>query len=761
MSIKLTTSDHRFSIVRPVISAPRLNRLWLADGPACFLDYVQDVPKADAVAIDLETRGTVQSHPDFKIVTIGLSCSIGSIALDVRALSEDEIRQILEPVIKLPLIGHNVYFDAAGLQRIGHKFENVNWVSCTYVLYKQLASEGFPGQSYGLKNAMVDMLGWETTNEEDRDLWLIKNGYVTDLSKLSTLDTEEKRIMRYNERDKNGHRKLHPDNGEMWRVPHDILGHYCALDCDATWQLYTQVLLPALDTIPIQAWDMHRDGFLPLIGILIDNHFDGITIDTEALSTYNNSLIDQITKLRQDFLLRPEVSSYIKEIQDLWIAEIPVPAQFKKNGKPSKNYINYLAKITSIREGKNEKLNKQFGFNINGAEMRTLLYEKLVQYEIVQPHQGPELPGKIRLLGGDGVNVGVELLMTDSGQLPMDGEAFQQMGPIGAALIELSEREKLQGYTEAGLLKTTECGDGIAHPQYRVHGTLTGRLSGGGDSKYKVNYQQLPGDEKYLSCYIPPQGYVFIQADVHALEPTVMAEISRDPTYMHLYGPDAKAEDVYLFIGTRTKQFRDVILAAGYDPDKPETLESVKKACKKERKVLKVLQLSSGYGAGVFKIWTTLRLQGVDISQSDVQQIYDDYWGPNLFGGVRVFQRELEREWRDNRGWVLDAIGCPTPVAEFYKKDLLNRVVQRSGHEILVLFLTQFLQPMLREGGVRFRWYIPDLHDETIYSVPKEQADLALEIHRKAVAELNEMLGGVTKIKMEPKIIHSLAERKD
>ena len=765
MVLKMTSADNRVSIVKPVLSSPRLDQLWIADGPHDFLQYVADIPKDEmAIAIDFETRGTVHASPNFRVVGVGLSCSIGSIYLDMSNMEDQMIHDTLIPIISLPLIAYNTYFDAACMQHYGHSFWDVNWIGCAYVLYKQLACEGFPGQQHGLKLAEREMLGWEESNDIAIDEWLVANGYITDQSKLTTLDTPEKRMERFNSRDKNGHRKLHPSKGEMWRVPAETLGKYCALDSDACWQLWTMVLVPALITIPPMNWDMHQEGFLPLIGILIDNHFSGITIDAEKLSHYNEELILKIAKLKLSFREEPLVAKLIQEREELWIKEIAIPAEFKKDGKPSKNYQNYVEKLERIKSGLDEKLNKEFRFNINGNEMRELLYS-IVQYEVVKQHEGADSIGKIRITGGpEGTHVGAELEMTDSGQLPMDGSAFQQMGSMGELLNTLSEAEKLQTYVQSGLLKADECGDGRAHPQYRVHGTLTGRLAGGGGGDtdgVKVNYQQLPGDHEYLSCYIAREGYVLVQADYSSVEPTVLAEMSKDPMYMELYGTEGLFHDVYTFIGTRIKYFKEKILAAGYDPTNPDNVENMKKVCKAERKILKVVMLSSGYGAGVYKIWTTLKLQGVDITQQDVQQIYDDYWGPDLFGGIRSFQSQLEREWRENKGWCLDALGCSVPVAEKLKRDLMNRCCQRSGHSILMLFLGQFLRPGLVAAGIDFNWYIPDLHDETIYEVRSEQALHALDIHRAAVDSLNQMLGGVTTIKMEPKLMRSLAERKD
>ena len=755
MSIKLTAADKRYSLIRPVVVAPRIDILYMADNEDQFIDFINDIPKDErAVAVDLETRGTVASHPEFRIVGVGLAASIGSIYLDVSKMSRTQVRNVLEHIIHLPLIGHNIYFDASGFRAYGVPFENTNWLACTYVLYKQLASEGYLGQTWGLKSAMTEMLGWTNTNEDGIDKWLIASGYATGLSNKD--DTAKKRLRKW--KAKLGTKTpVRPNKGEMWRVPASRLGHYCALDCEATWLLFRDVLAPSLTRIPPQTWEMHTNGFVPLIGILIDNHFTGLTLDVDKLSAYNEELKSLIIEKKCAFRNHPLLSEHITQVEGHWLSEIPVPSQFCKDGRPSKVYANYLEKMEAIKRG----ALKDYTFNINGNEMRELLY-KLVQYEVIKQHEGADAIGKIRILGGPtGTNVGAELEMTESGQLPMDESAFSQMGEIGKLLNELGTLEKLQGYVASGLGKTQECGDGLVHPQYRVYGTLTGRLAGGGDSEYKVNYQQLPSDRKYLECYVARPKYVLIQADLAALEPHVLAEISRDKTYMELYGPNAKSHDIYLFNGSKIGKFKDKILAAGYEPGNLEAIDRCKKECKAERTILKKVSLAKAYGAGAYKIWTGLKLDGIDITLREVEQIVEDFDGPNLYGGVKRFQYDLEREWRENKGWILGGLGTAVPVAEKLKKDLLNRNVQSTGHNILVLFLTCFLKPGLDRAKIDYRWYIPDLHDETIYEVLAEQAPLALKVHCKAVDELNQMLGGVTTLKMDPKIIHSLAERKD
>jgi hypothetical protein len=755
--MKLTSSDKRFAILRPVISEPRLDRLFIAENVDDFLAYVNDIPASErSVAIDFETKGNVPAHPEFKAVGVGLACSIGSIYLDLSDMNTSGQYEVLKSVVRLPLIAHNLYFDASVFYKLGFNLDEINFHACTYVLYKQLANEGFLGQSWGLAAAQIDMLGWKNTNKDAVAEWLSVNGHT----KKNVSSKIKAKLEAKEELSEDEYASLIScaDKSQLFRAPVDVLGHYCCLDAESTWMLYDLVLSPALSRVPPQTWQMHQDGFIELIKILIENHFIGITVDLPRMQAYNEKLIVQIDEAKVKLRSFPGLCGFIQEKEEGWLKGITVPPQFKKDGKLSKNYENYLKKLEEIKLGTNEKLNKEYRFNMNGDELAEYVYSEYLTYDIIR-EAGPDARGRIKLTGGP-VNVGAELDMTKSGALPMDKAAFPNFGELGTALLELSKLEKLQQYVSAGIAKALETGDGKAHPQYRVHGTLTSRLAGGGDSELKANYQQLPSDSEYLSCYICPPDTVMIQADVAALEPHCLAELSRSKKYLELYGPNAKSHDIYLFNGLNIKYFKKKVVDSGYNPDEPASIEAAKSALKKERNMLKVLTLSSSYGAGPGKIFATLKQQGVNISFEEVEQIHKDYWGPDLYGDVKEFEREIAREWKENGGWYLDGLGCVVCLDEKRKKDYLNACIQRTGHEILILFLTQFLKPRLREAGLWFSWYLPDMHDETIYLVKKEDAKRAMEIHQEAVSDLNKWLGGVTSLDMSPKLINNLAERK-
>lgn len=275
-----------------------------------------------------------------------------------------------------------------------------------------------------------------------------------------------------------------------------------------------------------------------------------------------------------------------------------------------------------------------------------------------------------------------------------------------------------------------------------------------------VNIQQLPKARDYLDCLKPRPGHVFIQMDVDALEPVVLAELSEDEAMMNLYGPDAKPNDIYLYVGASIPALRDEVCAYGYDPLNPtaESIAITKKKAKRIRSICKVIHLSAGYGAGAKKIHETLVQSGVEITLQEVKELHKAYWA--LFGGVTAYQNKLKNEYAMNGGWFINGRGMPISVAGHLEKDILNRCIQSTGHFNLLTYLKHL--EVLRNGNQRIKLVpiVCDFHDECIYEVPEKQAKLTLNLFRRAWSLTNEELGGIIPLSGEPEICYSFSDFK-
>lgn len=199
------------------------------------------------------------------------------------------------------------------------------------------------------------------------------------------------------------------------------------------------------------------------------------------------------------------------------------------------------------------------------------------------------------------------------------------------------------------------------------------------------------------------------------------------------------------------------IRATGYDPYAPtkDSIAAAKKACKKERSIAKLLILSDNYGSGVKKKQKILSLNGVDMSLDEVQDMHSALMDAK--DGVIQYSAWLSDQWKINKGWVENGYGRPICVDEKYVKDILNRVVQSTGHDILQLY-ARITARMLDEAGLHWRPIVMDWHDESIIEVPDDQVEAAKQIMEvDAYRELNAILGGTCPLKGSAAVAKTLA----
>lgn len=621
---------------------------------------------------------------------------------------------------RVPLIAHNLFFDAswpmrdfAGVPIVHDNPAAVGqlcWLGCTYACYKFLATEGWPGQEWGLKAAQKDLLLWKETNEVELDAWLVNNGHY------SSTSNEEK--AGYVQR---GERWLRPAKGEMWRAPTPILGKYCALDAEATWLLYTHIFLPVLKRFPALAKFLSQERYTAYILRHVEQKLKGILIDREKLSIYHSTLTQQIDSAKQAFLSHPSIEHAMAVYDKAQVDEVlsKRPAQYKKDGTVSKNYLKWEEKVAEAKSVRH--------FNMNSGAQRQWLFYDALGYP-VRKH-------------------------TDSGQPAVDGDALLGFGEVGALLIKQNDLVKEETYVTQVLEASAVTGS--IHGSYRLPGTLTGRLAAN-----SPNLQQMPKSAGLLECFGPRPGYAWVDCDHTALEQVVLAELSKDPSLWKLYGPHVKNQDVYLYTGANLPVIGPAIRAAGYDPDHPtkEGIANAKKVAKHERGIAKTVVLASSYGAGAAKIAQTLRLQGIDISDREAEQIHKGYW--DLYSGVRQYQRRLEREHRDRGGWVLNGIGRPIGVSFDYVKDLVNRVCQSTGSDIHTMYCHRWME-ILTERGIPWNGIVICWHDQSIIEVPIDKAEEVRQIMGvEAYARLNAELGGKIPLRGEANIVRNLAEAK-
>lgn len=231
---------------------------------------------------------------------------------------------------------------------------------------------------------------------------------------------------------------------DMAQAPFNILGPYNAMDSAATWQLYKyfrQVIKE--NNWEESVFNFHQRPFVTLIELFIEQQLEGITIDNIGLDAYDNELIKKIEKERQKFLKHSEVAPHMEVYKQAILDEIAqsLPEQYTKTGKIASNYTKKLEKIELIK--------KSVPFNIDSTQqLQWLLYERL--------HYSCPIVTKT------GISTGAKSL--------------KYLGELGKILKEYRHLRDRRKFITA--LKNVQI-KGVLHPSLKIHGTVTGRSSGG------------------------------------------------------------------------------------------------------------------------------------------------------------------------------------------------------------------------------------------------------------------------------------------
>ncbi len=760
-----TATAYYLAIVRPTqVSAEPPGGIRITENPRDVMRFNID-SEFPYFALDLETRGTNPLSSSAKIYCVGLTSWSGqTISFYTANWSQNEW-DILYTFLgrdDIKFIGHNVMFDGAWLAKfMGGLY--VNWSYDTLALYKHLANEGYPIQnsSYGLKNAQIDLLGWDSKGDETINEWLVMNGHYT--GRLRENPSNEEMVEKYQAG------KIRPDKSKMYLVPKDILSHYCGLDTYSTMALFRHVFIPSVEahTWAESFWS-YQDTFMLNLFALIEQFLDGILIDVPRLEEHHKDLEQRTLEARKAFMHHPQVKPHIEEYRARKLEEyanqapdlykkLPTlgnePVKLKKDGTVSKNWIQWDRKRAALENGdfnqvsqawidwdnKMKSMQREELFNLDSGPMRSWLFYEALKFPV--------------------------LTKTESGRPETGKNALKNWGELGQLLKNYNDTNKETQMVQSCLNNIRE---NRIHPQFKAPGTFTGRLAGGStedeETESKFNIQQIPKKKEYLSCWIPDPGHVFVDVDATALEPVVLTALSRDPNMLKIYGPTAKPNDIYLFVGSQLPGLGPKIRASGYDPENPtaEGIARAKKECKKERGISKTIVLGSQYGMGPKKLRLTLSLEGIQISEEEAYQLWKGYW--DIFSGIKEYKNKLENEWQRNQGWVLNAIKRPVCCGADWLKDLPNRVVQSSGHDLQMMIIEETLK-LRSQARFPIKGIIWDFHDQSIVQVPEKYGKEMIEIFKEAYKNMNTRLHEINpefklNIKGDPAIVHNLAEAK-
>lgn len=485
-------------------------------------------------------------------------------------------------------------------------------------------------------------------------------------------------------------------NGDHYLADLPILGKYAALDAFSTIELYKK-LLPFFNKHNYHDQMTKMMQYNELLQFNTDN---GILVNREGLQRAHNRLL-KVKDAAQRKVYK-ELSREIQELEQDWA---------DRRASLYKREYNKLRYLNHPEEWQR--------FNLNSdSHKREMFYDKLGN---------------------------TPTLLTESGKPSTSADSVRRFPNsfVEPYLTYEHANTILSSFSNSYLECSSD--DSRLHPGFNICGTVSYRLSG-----FKPYILNAPFDEKrILKHLVCDPGYIGVHADLSAIEPTITAHYSEDPALLKVFGQGLG--DIYLDLALALFP-NDKELQEGYKTNEPITKE-IKDRFARQRKIAKVIQLAVQYGGTGHTVGKNLTNDSIPTTTEEAMEYVRAYW--RKFKKVRTFNYQLKELNRRN-GYLRNVCGRIIRVPDPEYKDLSNRFIQSSAHDVLIQWVLH-IYSMCKEEGIAIRPILLDCHDSTSNQCPMGQAPRLQEIYREALQKVNDELQLCVSIKAEIKLFKTLA----
>jgi DNA polymerase-1 len=252
-------------------------------------------------------------------------------------------------------------------------------------------------------------------------------------------------------------------------------------------------------------------------------------------------------------------------------------------------------------------------------------------------------------------------------------------------------------------------GNSRLHANYKLAGTVTGRLSSGkeeGNRGRGLNMQQVPRDPLIRSILGAPPGWRFVEADFSQIELRIAAHYSGDQTLQRLY---QLGEDVHMQMAVSM------------------TGKPASEVTKEERKKAKAVNFGFLYGMGAKKFVEYARdSYDVEVSLEEAKIVRDRYF--EKFAGILPWHQR-QRRIVHNYKRVQSLIGRVRHLTDIDSEDedvqaeaerqAINSPVQSLASDLMLLSLVTLHDEMDPEEAL----IVGTVHDSILFQIREDTTD--------------------------------------
>ena len=441
-----------------------------------------------------------------------------------------------------------------------------------------------------------------------------------------------------------------------------------------------------LDSVALRRLGMHKIPTEALIGKGKDQ-ISMVDVPIEKVAEYACEDAEVTYRLMRIFVPQLEQMQAMSVFRELEMPLVPVLVRMERAGIrfDDRGAIGLSRELEGRLETVKEEiyaLSGESGWNLNSiGDLQRILYEKLALHQELGVR-----PRKIKT--GIGFSTDEETLEK------------MQAHPLPRKLLEYREMNKLKNTYLDQLPGFVNPRTGKIHSNFRQTAAATGRLASD-----QPNLQNIPvrGDEgrRVRALFLPTDaGHVLLSADYSQIELRVVADYSKDPTFLAAF---QKNQDIHALTAAAIFQV---------PPDKID---------RDMRAVAKEVNFGLIYRMGADRL-ALVTGRTKDEAKAFIERFFDRY------KAVRELQDELIGRAR-KEGYALTRLGRRRYLPEINDPNsmlgrmaegmAINSPIQGTAAEIIKLAMIE-VDRRLRGEGFRAKMVL-SIHDELLFDAPKNE----------------------------------------
>lgn len=441
------------------------------------------------------------------------------------------------------------------------------------------------------------------------------------------------------------------------KIPLKFMAKYCAIDCHVEFCLMTYF---EVKMIKANVYNLFRNILMPESTVIAESEFNGLPVDKDHALKMKDKYEQLIKEINHRMVSYPEVIAFQRWAKKEHLRKVlgrikdEIEDLKKENASNTARLItNREQKISQILAGQHTSKKDSYpGFNLGSPQQLTQL--------LFKPPYGAPYGFKFKANPKHFTINKKTKVVSDTPSTGEDALKFYKRKYKNAFLddiVDMREKAKLYStYIIGTLEKLTP--KNVVHASFKIHGTVTGRLS-----CVEPNLQNVPRaitNPDIKPMFIPPPGFVLLELDYSQAELRILAELAGEKKMIEWFNRDYNIHLATACKMSGALERYDEVKSIEKDDDHPENL-----FWKRKKKKAKTVNFGIAYGQTEKKLAQTLDDDGTTIfeSEQEAKEFLEEWF--ETFPNVAPFFKK-QHNFAKKHGYVVNLFGRKRRLPDIY-----------------------------------------------------------------------------------------------